>query len=151
MVKLAKEVGDVRGYEFGRARPTTQENEMSKRNKSRGTHVKGENREKQTVGKADVGKVPAEVVQNAAADTSKAPPARTTQHAGKIKLMRGDVQYKGNRAAWYARLKDYDGKPLQDFLEAAAKNPPALTRNQTPEPPMGWFSFFKREGVASVV
>lgn len=126
---------------------------MSKRNKGR--NMKGD---KQTVGKADVGKVPAEVVQAATATTpqaaSTATPtvqARTTSHPGKIKLLRTDVRYKGNREAWFNRLKEYDGKTLDEFLTSASEKPPALTRNGTPEPPMGWFSFFKREQVAAVV
>lgn len=129
---------------------------MAKRNKGR--NMKGD---KQTLTRADVGKIPAEVVQ-ATKTAEPTPPATTPaspqpvqaaprNYPGKIKLLRNDVQYKGNRQAWYARLKEFDGKTLDEFLADAKERPPAMTRNNTPEPPMGWWSFFKREQVATVV
>jgi hypothetical protein len=120
---------------------------MSKR-KSRGTKVKGD---KQTITAKDVGTVSAKELEKPAEQKATAAPRTSRTNQGKIKLLRNEMNYKGNREAWFARLKEYDGKTLDEFLADAKERPPALTRNNTPEPPMGWFSFFKREGVATVV
>lgn len=119
---------------------------MSKRNKTRGNNVKADN--KQTLSVKDVATVKASELQPKAEAAAAPTP---TRKAGTIKLLRTDVNYKGNREAWFNRLREYDGRPLDDFLASAKESPPALTRNNTPEPPAGWVGFFKRERVLAVV
>lgn len=68
----------------------------------------------------------------------------------KLKVLKADMVYRGARLAWYARVKEFDGKTEGEFIESAKQNPPALTQNQTAENPTGWVSFFKREGVLSL-
>lgn len=73
------------------------------------------------------------------------PPARPR----KIKILKPDTPYRGARAAWFGRLKEFDGKTEEEFIESAKANPPALTRAGTPENPTGWLRFFDRTHVAS--
>ncbi len=64
-----------------------------------------------------------------------------------IHVVKKGLKYRGNREAWYNLLLQMEGKTEQDFVDAATKKPPALTKAQTPEPPTGWFRFFERTGV----
>jgi len=119
--------------------------------KRKGKSVK---REATTIGKGDVAKVSATAPQQGAEATTSANTATAKAAEApkplKIKVTKSDMTYRGARAAWYARLKEYDGKTEGEFLQSAKEKPPALTRNQTAENPTGWISFFRREGVLSL-
>lgn len=65
-----------------------------------------------------------------------------------IKVLKKDAKYRGAREAWYQRLVEHDGKPLQTFYASCQSQPPKLTKAGTAEDPKGWFSWFKRQGVA---
>ena len=58
---------------------------------------------------------------------------------------------RGARAAWYGVLLQYNGKPVAEFLAAAAANPPSLPKSGVAEKPTGWLGWFTRTGLASVV
>lgn len=58
---------------------------------------------------------------------------------------------RGARAAWYAVLLQYNGKPVAEFLAACTANPPSLPKSLKAENPTGWLGWFKRQGIAAVV
>lgn len=95
---------------------------------------------KQTVSKKDVGTVKASELQEQA---ERKPVI--------IKVLKADAKFRGAREAWYNRLKEYDGKPLDDYIESCKKNCPQLTKNNTQENPTGWVGFFKRQGILEEV
>lgn len=64
-----------------------------------------------------------------------------------IKVLKPETKYRGAREAWFARLKEFDGKSLDDYVANCKEKCPQLTKAQTAENPTGWVSFFKREGV----
>lgn len=74
------------------------------------------------------------------------PPARPS----KIKILKPETKYRGAREAWFAQLKEFDGKTEGEYLQAMKDKPPALTKNGTPENPTGWVRFFVRTGVMSL-
>lgn len=84
------------------------------------------------------------------AKTAASAPPPTPARPQKLKVLKKDTKYRGAREAWFARLVEFDGKTEGEFLASAKEKPPALTRNQTPEPPSGWVRFFVREGVLSL-
>lgn len=90
------------------------------------------------------------------ATTTTTPPAGaagTTPQAAKVLHLRvkQGVAYRGARAAWYAVLVQYDGKPASDYLAACKANPPSLPKSGVPEAPQGWLGYFVRTGVAALV
>jgi hypothetical protein len=68
----------------------------------------------------------------------------------RIKVVKRGVEYRGNRAAWYAVLQRHDGEPVEKFLRATSERPPALTKKGEAENPKGWIRFFRRTGVAQL-
>ncbi len=48
-------------------------------------------------------------------------------------------------AKWFAAIKRYDGKPVDDFVVAMNKKPPVLTKSGNAESPMGWLRYFERQ------
>lgn len=99
--------------------------------------------ETQTITKADVGTVPAEAK---AATTPKV----VTKVVGTLKVKPG-LTFRGARAAWYQVLVAHDGKPAQEYLEATTKTPPSLPKSGRQEPSSGWFRWFVRHEVATIV
>lgn len=71
----------------------------------------------------------------------------------KVQVLRvkAGQKYRGAREAWYARLKEYDGKPLDDFLASTKEKMPSLPESGKAENPMGWVRFFQRVGVLGIV
>lgn len=71
----------------------------------------------------------------------------------KVKLLKvkAGQKYRGAREAWYQVLQQYDGKPVDSFLEATAKKPPSLPKSGKQEKSAGWLRFFERTGVATEV
>lgn len=124
---------------------------MSKRNKSMST---------QTITRKDVGTLKLTSKPAGATDTAAklleqpkptpAAPATVVAKPLVIKVLKRDAVYRGARAAWYARLLEFDGKTEGEYLASTKETPPALTRNQTAENPTGWVSWFKRQGVISL-
>lgn len=68
-----------------------------------------------------------------------------------IKVLKADAKYRGAREAWYNRLKEFDGKTVDEYIEDCKKRCPQLTKNQTAENPTGWVGFFKRQGIMQEV
>lgn len=114
------------------------------------------NKVKQTITKGDVATLPVKDVKAlASAGTEQKAAAPTPAPAARpnvIKVLKPDATFRGStaRSAWFARLKEFNGKSEGEFLESTTKNPPALTKNGTPEPPSGWVRFFVRSGVLSL-
>ena len=70
----------------------------------------------------------------------------------KIKILETPEFKKGTaRAKWFAAIKRYDGKYLEDFVAATTKKPPILNKHGEGEAPNGWVRFFEREEVIQVV
>jgi len=67
----------------------------------------------------------------------------------KISVKEGN--FRGARQAWYERLKEYEGKPLADYVKSCTDDPPSLPQKGKgagkAEKPSGWVSFFVREKV----
>jgi hypothetical protein len=55
------------------------------------------------------------------------------------------------RAKWFAAVKRYDKKSVDDFIRNTQKRPPILTKGGEAEAPLGWVRFFEREGVLRLV
>lgn len=85
-----------------------------------------------------------------AAAATAAPVTPATPKPLIIKVLKKDATFRGARAAWYERLKQFDGKTEGEYIASTKESPPALTRNQTAENPTGWVSWFKRHGVISL-
>lgn len=74
--------------------------------------------------------------------------------AGTLQVKTG-LAFRGARAAWYATLVQYNGKPATEWLEhVTAKRPsvygPRSRHAGQPEPVPGWFRYFLRNGYASI-
>jgi hypothetical protein len=88
--------------------------------------------------------------------TSKAAPAASASSAPtparpqKIKVLKLDANFRGARASWYERLKEYNGKTEGEYIESCKDKPPAVTKNGTAENPTGWVRFFARSGILSL-
>lgn len=84
---------------------------------------------------------------------SYTPPVVRTMRAvpGTLNVLKGNLQFKGARAAWYAVLLQHHGQPAQNYLNTCLANPPSLPASKRPEPPSGWLSWFVRNGVCTVV
>lgn len=131
--------------------------------------------EKQTLTKSDIGKIDAKMLSNpstkatapptpgevkaamgAALEQTKTPeqtPEPPKQEAAPakpvlIKVLKKDPKFRGAREAWFKRLVEFDGKPVDDFIANCKEKCPQLTKNGTAENPTGWVGFFKREGIA---
>lgn len=85
------------------------------------------------------------------AGNSTATPPKQEAKPVLIKVLKNDAKYRGAREAWYKRLKEFDGKPLEEYIKNTTDNCPQLTKNGTAENPTGWVGFFKREGVLQEV
>src|SRR5688572_7547522 len=59
---------------------------------------------------------------------------------GLIKVLKADAKLRGGsaRAAWYAALCKYDGKPAAEFLVATKDKPPSVPKSGVAEKPTGW-------------
>lgn len=101
-------------------------------------------KEKQTIGKGDVGKV------TAAELAGKKEAAPAPAKVQKLEVKAG-MKYRGAREAWYQRLVEFNGKDVNEFLKNATDKPPSLTKANTAENPKGWLGFFKRQGVVGLV
>lgn len=84
----------------------------------------------------------------ASAPASK--PAVVSKVVGVLQVKAGQ-NFRGARAAWYAVLQAYDGKPAQTYLEETAKVPPSLPKSGRAENPSGWLRYWVRTGVATIV
>lgn len=93
---------------------------------------------------------PAESAPASTAPVQAAKPSIRKTVAGTLKVKMEGVQLRGARAAWYEVLKEHDGKPAQDYLEATAKKPPSLPASGRAENPTGWLGWFVRQGIATV-
>ena len=93
---------------------------------------------------------------NEVAPTAKAAKKAKTQKAPVagpfIKLTDKKPEYKAGsaRALWYTALAKADGRSSEEFVEAASKKPPALTKSGTAESPASWLRYFMREGLTKV-
>jgi hypothetical protein len=70
--------------------------------------------------------------------------------------VKAGLKFRGARQAWYEALLAYDGKPAAEFLAHVEATRPskygAKSKHAgTPEPVAGWFRFFVRTGVATLV
>jgi hypothetical protein len=96
------------------------------------------------------------MVNKNAKQATKAEPAKEAPKPTKvtvIKILKADAKYRGAREAWYAELKAHDGKPVKEFLDHVTAKPPSTPKKGKLEgklePPTGWLSYFKREGVVA--
>ena len=90
-----------------------------------------------------------QVVAPAAVQGAGTPAAKVVPGVLQVTPPKGS--YRGARAAWFAVLQQYHGKPVAEFLAATAAYPPSLPKSGKAEPPTGWLGWFKRQGVAAVV
>lgn len=112
---------------------------MKQRHKGR--NVKSE---KQTITKGDVTTVKA-------SDLTKQDTPATEAKPMVIKLLKKDPKFRGAREAWFKRLTEFDGKPVDAYVKDCTDNCPQLTKNGTKENPSGWVGFFKRQGIMQEV
>jgi hypothetical protein len=87
------------------------------------------------------------------AKTVAAPAAVTSKGTAKplnIKLVKGNVKFRGARAAWYEVLRTYNGKPAADFLAHCTKTPPSVPKSGIAEPASGWLRYFTRSGIVEL-
>jgi len=94
--------------------------------------------------------------KNAAPTTTvaDAPVATTPSKAAApavVKILKADSKLRGAREAWFKRLCEYDGKPVADFYASAKETPPSVPKSGVAEKATGWFSWFKRNGLADAV
>jgi hypothetical protein len=67
-----------------------------------------------------------------------------------IKAVAPNKVFRGARAAWYAELRKYEGKPVAEFYKATAEKPPSLPKSGVKEKPSGWLGWFVRSGIATL-
>lgn len=73
-------------------------------------------------------------------------------------IAQGPAKFAGRansaRALYHARMADFVGKPLADFVASVAANPPSVPAKGKlagkPEPVTGWVSWLTRNGYYSV-
>jgi hypothetical protein len=70
---------------------------------------------------------------------------------GTLNVLKANCTFKGARAAWYASLQQYNGKPVNDWLAAVHAKRPSLPLSGNPEPVSGWWAWFVRQGIAAAV
>lgn len=118
---------------------------MSKKNRKGGASHKPVQTE--TIGAADVATVTTEAVVTAAGTAA----AKTLPGVCRVKA---GAKLRGAREAWYQRLLKYEGKPLAEYVADCTANPPSTPTKGAlagkGEPPSGWVSWFKREGLLAV-
>ena len=74
---------------------------------------------------------------------------------GKIKLTGKQRSFRlgSARDRWWKELQNWDGKSVQDWKDAMAALPPSKPTKgkykDSGEPPSGWLSWFKSEGLAT--
>jgi len=74
---------------------------------------------------------------------------------GKIKLAGRQRSFRTNSARdlWWKELQKWDGKPVQDWIDAMAASPPTKPKKgkykDTGEPPSGYFSWYKHQGLVT--
>lgn len=93
-------------------------------------------------------------MKNATAKKETAAPQTTPVTPG-VLVVKADQKYRGARAAWYARLVQYNNKPVQDFLASVAQTSPSVRTAKSKlagqaEPPQGWLRWFTRAGVLTI-
>ena len=106
--------------------------------------------EKQTIGRANVGKVTAQAV--VAAAKPDAAPAATAQTPEVLVVVKKGVVYRGARKDWYDRLVAMDGKPKAEVLADLEAKRPSVYGSKSkhagkPEPVAGWVQFYVRNGI----
>jgi hypothetical protein len=74
---------------------------------------------------------------------------------GTIAVLKAGMPYRGARAAWYAVLTQYNGKPYAEFLAHVTTHRPSVYGPRSrmagqPEPIPGWVGFFTRNGIVAV-
>lgn len=69
----------------------------------------------------------------------------------KVLKIKAGAKYRGARDAWYMRLKEHEGKSVDEFIDSCKKKPPSLPKSGTAENPTGWLRFFERSGIVSQV
>ncbi len=110
-----------------------------------------------STGKADLkGNVGGDMVaepmhKDAVVDASAATEGKENPKPVLIKVLKKDAKFRGAREAWYIRLKEFDGKPVEEYVQDCERSCPQLTKNQTKENPTGWVGFFKRQGIMQEV
>jgi hypothetical protein len=87
------------------------------------------------------------VTEKGSADGAKAKP----EAKPKVLKVKAGAKYRGARDAWYVRLKEHDGKSVEEFLESCKKKPPSVPKSGTAENPTGWLRFFERSGNVSQI
>ena len=64
--------------------------------------------------------------------------------------MEGD-RNKSSRSSWLHHVKDYDGKPLTDWVLAVQDSPPARASGKNAYTPKQWMTWFQKAGVVELV
>lgn len=85
----------------------------------------------------------------------KGEPRMAASDLNKVLKVKKDLKFRGARAAWYARLTKFDGKPLGDYVKDVTTDRPSQygarsTHAGDPEPVSGWVRFFIRNNYASL-
>ena len=110
----------------------------------------------------NAGTVPAQVPVRGAVAPVATVQAATVVTAGQpampgVLQVTPGVALRGARAAWYAVLLQYNGKPVAEFLAATNATPggtgtaPSVPKSGVAEKPQGWLGWFTRSGIAKVV
>lgn len=127
---------------------------MSKRNKNKGPKMTDKRHEEVLGQLADEVTEQADDAGEQAAEETQVQ-AETVVKDGKatpgILQVKTGVALRGARQAWYARLCEFNGKPVAEFLANTAEKPPSVPKSGNAEKPSGWLRYFQRTGVASVV
>lgn len=55
------------------------------------------------------------------------------------------------RSLFWHEIQEWNGQPVQDFLDWYADNPLCKTQNAITEPASGWINFCIREGLLEIV
>ncbi len=120
---------------------------MGKKNRGHGVAAATRAHVEKVAGPVEPTTVTAEtVVTDAGKPSAKAVPGVCRVKAG--------AKLRGAREAWYQRLLAFNGKPLAEFVADATANPPSMPTKGAlagkGEPPSGWVSWFKRQGLLAV-
>lgn len=82
---------------------------------------------------------------SAAPESTPATPAPQT-----LVVLKKDSKFRGAREAWYKRLVEHDGKPVDAYLTSCKDQPPSVPKSGKVENPTGWLSYFRRQGLVEV-
>lgn len=98
--------------------------------------------------KSQAKRIAAQRTDDAPAQTDKGetPPPKPAA----LLTVKDETKFRGARQAWYTRLQEFNGKPVDDFLASCKESCPQLTKAGTAEDPRGWLRFFVRQGVATL-